>query len=138
MSSSDGYRVYVESYAERHYMKDFEKKYKGAWLTTRKALISEFRNVDMLINSGRTNPPIHFTDDRAQYIIKHDFVVAGLKESRRKSGRRVIAYVSDSERVVRILLAYHKDHADKKSHETDWWERTIKAEYKNILKDFRF
>lgn len=136
--NSDGYRVYFEEYSSRHYIKDFEKKYKGAWLTTRKAIVSEFRNIDMLINSGRTNSPIHKTSDNSQWIIKHEFVIAGLKESKKSSGRRIIAYVNDSERVVRILLVYHKDHADKKSSETDWWERTIKNEYKPLLQDFNF
>ncbi len=136
--SSDGYRVIFEEYAGRHYIKDFEKKYKGAWLTTRKALVSEFRNIDMLINSGRTNPPIHRTDDNMQWVIKHEFVVAGLKESKKTSGRRIIAYVNDDQRVVNVLLVYHKDHVDKKSSETAWWERVIKGEYKVLLKDFRF
>jgi len=136
--SSDGYRVIFEEYAGRHYTKDFEKKYKGAWLTTRKALVSEFRNIDMLINNGRTNPPIHRTSDNTKWIVKHEFVIAGLKESRKTSGRRIIAYVNDAERVVRILLVYHKDHADKKASETAWWERTIKSEYKGLLADFNF
>lgn len=134
--SSDGYRVIFEEYAGRHYIKDFEKKYKGAWLTTRKALVSEFRNVDMLINSGRTDPPVHKTSDNTERIVKHKFVIAGLKESRKTSGRRIIAYVNDTERVVRILLVYQKDHADKKSGETAWWQRTIRDEYKDLLKNF--
>lgn len=136
--SNDGYRVIFEDYANRHYIKDFEKKYKGAWLTTRKALVSEFRNIDMLINSGRTNPPIHRTDDNSQWIVKHEFIVAGLKESKKTSGRRIIAYVNDAERVVRILMVYQKDHADKKAGETAWWERTIKEAYGDLLKDFSF
>jgi hypothetical protein len=134
--SSDGYRVIFEDYANRHYIKDFEKKYSGAWLTTRKALVSEFRNIDMLINSGRTNPPIHRTSDNTQWIVKSEFVIAGLKESKRSSGRRVIVYVNDTQRTVHILLVYHKDHADKKSGETAWWKRIIKEEYKELLKDF--
>lgn len=92
----------------------------------------------MLINSGRTNPPIHRTDDNMQWVIKHEFVVAGLKESKKTSGRRIIAYVNDDQRVVNVLLVYHKDHVDKKSSETAWWERVIKGEYKVLLKDFRF
>lgn len=136
--SNDGYRVIFEDYVSRHYIKDFEKKYKGAWLTTRKALVSEFRNIDMLINSGRTNPPIHRTDDNTQWIVKHEFIVAGLKESKKTSGRRIIAYVNDAERVVHILLVYQKDHVDKKAGETAWWERTIKEVYRDLLKDFSF
>lgn len=136
--SSDGYRVLFEPYASRHYIKDFEKKYKGAWLTTRKAIVSEFRNIDMLIHSGRAKPPIHRTYDNAQWIIKHEFVIAGMHEGKKTSGRRIIAYVNDAERVVHILLVYNKGHADKKSSETAWWERTVKSEYKELLQDFDF
>lgn len=136
--NNDGYRVIFESYASRHYIKDFEKKHKGAWLTTRKALVGQLRNIDMLINSGRTNPPIHRTGDNSQWIVKHEFVIAGLKESKKSSGRRLIAHVNDTERVVRVLMVYQKDHVDKKSGETAWWERAIKSEYKNLLSDFSF
>ncbi|HET8709350.1 MAG TPA: hypothetical protein VFL85_03655 [Candidatus Saccharimonadales bacterium] len=136
--SGDGYRVVFEPYASRHYIKDFEKKYKGAWLSTRKALVSEFRNIDMLINSGKTKPPIHMTTDKSQWIVKHEFVIAGRGESKKTSGRRVIVYVNDTEKVARVLLVYHKDHVDKKAGETAWWERTIKSEYKLLMKDFSF
>jgi hypothetical protein len=136
--SSDGSLVIFEDYASRHYIKDFEKKYKGAWLTTRKAIVSEFRNIDMLINSGRTNPPIHRTSDNTQCIVKHEFLIAGLKESKKTSGRRIIAYVSDIDRVVHILMVYQKNHVDKKAAETAWWERTIKEAHKDLLKDFSF
>lgn len=138
MYSSDGYRVYFEEYTKRHYVKDFEKKYKGSWLTTRKALVSEFRNIDMLVNSGRTNPPIHRTGDNSQWIIKHEFVIAGLRENRKTSGRRIIAHVDNTNRVVRILLIYNKDHTDKKAGETAWWERVIRDEYKRLLSDLSF
>ncbi len=136
--SSDGYRVFFEAYTKRHYIRDFEKEYKGAWLITRKALIDQFRNIDMLINSGKTKPPIHRTDDNIQWIVKHEFVIAGRRESKKEGGRRAIVYVNDAEKIVKVLLVYNKDHIDKKASETAWWERTIKGEYKSLLKDFGF
>lgn len=138
MSSNDGYRVVFEEYSNRHYVKEFEKKYKGSWLSTRKALVSQLRNIDMLISSGRTNPPIHMTDDRSEWILKHPFAIAGLKESPKSSGRRIIAYVNEIEKIVRILLVYHKDHLGKGSGETNEWERTIKTEYKELLENLTF
>ena len=123
---------------KRHFIKDFEKKYKGSWQTTRKALVSQLRNVDMLVNSGRTNPPIHMTDDRSEWILKHEFVVAGLKMSRKSSGCRIIAHVNEVERLVSVLLVYHKDHLKKSSSETSEWEKLIKAEYRNLLEKLSF
>ena len=134
-SSDDGYRVIFGEYSKRHFIKDFEKKYKGSWLTTRKALVSQLRNVDMLVNSGRTNPPIHRADDRSEWILKHEFVVAGLKISKKSSGCRIIAHVNEIEKLVTILLVYHKDHPKKSSSETSEWEKIIKTEYRNLLKN---
>ena len=138
MFSDESYRVIFEDYSYRHFEKDFEKKYKGSWQTTKKALISQFRNVDMLLSSGRTNPPIHLTFDRSEMILKHNFAIAGLKESPKSSGRRIIAYVNTREKIVRILLVYHKDHLRKGAGETNEWERIIKEEFRGLLKNFVF
>ncbi|MDR2063819.1 MAG: hypothetical protein LBQ02_03475 [Candidatus Nomurabacteria bacterium] len=138
MFSSDGYRVYFEDFTARHFIKNFEKKYKGSWLTTRKAIVSQLRNVDMLINSGRIKPPIHMTDDRSEWIIKYGFAIAGLRESPKNSGRRIIAYVNDKKKVVRILLVYHKGHLGKGAGETNGWKRIVRLEYKELLRNFNF
>lgn len=138
MYFSGGYRVLFEDYTKRHFVKDFEKKYKGAWLTTRKAIVAQLRNVDMLIGSRRIPSPIHFSTDRKEYLIKHDFAIAGLHESPRGSGRRIIAYVNELEKVVRILLIYHKTHVPKNLGETVWWETTVKNEFRELLKNLDF
>lgn len=138
MSINGSYRVVFEEYTKRHYIKEFEKEFKNAWFTTRKAIVGQLRNVDMLRDSGRLrNPPIHFSPDRKEWILKHEFAIAGLHESPHGSGRRLIAYVNDIERVVRVLLIYHKKHISSSS-ETSWWEQTIKAEYPALLKNFSF
>lgn len=135
---ANGYRVLFEDFAKRHYVKDFEKKYKNSWLVTQKAIVVEFRNIDMLLQSGRTNPPIHCANMNSELIIKHEFVVAGRRESRKSSGCRLIAYVNHNEKVVRILLVYHKDHLGKSGSETSVWEKMIKAEFATLLENFSF
>ena len=136
--STENYRVLFESYSENHFIKDFQKKYRKNWLVTRTALVKEFARVDQLVLNGRTNPPIHQTDDRREWILKHEFAIAGLRESRKSSGRRIIAYVNHDQKVVRILLVYHKDQLGKKSNETGEWERVVKAEFKTLLVNFHF
>lgn len=138
MSISGGYRVVFEEYTRRHYIKDFEKDYKGAWATTRKAIVSQLRNVDMLRDSGRLrNPPIHLSPDRKEWILKHEFAIAGLHESPHTSGRWLIAYVNDAERIVRVLLVYQKKHVTS-SDETSWWRKVVKREYSAILSNLSF
>ena len=132
MYTNGEYRVLFSDYATRHFLKDFEKKYKGAWTITRKAIVGQLKNVDMLIDSGRTNPPIHYSDDRKKYILKHEFAVAGTKKSPKSSGCRLIALVDTSQRMVQILLIYHKSHVAKNMGETAWWERIVKTEFGTV------
>lgn len=135
--SINGYRVVFEEYSRKHYIKEFEKKYKGAWLTTRKAIVSQLKNVDMLRDSGRlSNPPLHFSADRKEWILKQDFAIAGRRESPHGSGRRLIAYVNESEKVVRVMLIYHKNHIDSScGGETAWWRSVIKKEFNDLLEN---
>jgi hypothetical protein len=134
--SIENYRVLFEEYCERHYIKDFKKKYAKRWVVTREALVKEFTHIDRLVDNGRTNPPIHRSPDNVEWIIKHEFAIAGLGESRKASGRRIILYVNHQERIVRVLLAYHKDHLGKKTSETGEWQRIIKSQYAELLQNF--
>lgn len=137
-SNNQDYRVVFEEYVEKHYIKDFERKYKSQWDVTRRALFVELKHLDNLIENCRTNPPIHMTQDRTQWILKHEFVVAGQRVSRKASGCRLIAYVDENQKKISILLIYHKNHMGKSTNETAWWENIIKIEYKHLLKDFSF
>lgn len=134
----EDYRVVFEDYAEKHYIKDFDKKYKSQWKVTRLALVASLRHLDRLVENRRINSPIHMTQDRAQWILKHEFVVAGQKASRKTSGCRLIAHVDENQKKVSVLLLYHKSHVAKSASETAWWEGVVKAEYKHLLKDFSF
>ncbi len=42
------YKVVFESFTERHFIKSFAKKYKGAWDFTLKSLEKEFEQIDLL------------------------------------------------------------------------------------------
>jgi len=132
------YRVFFEKYAERHFIKDFEKKYKTNWLVTRKAIVAQLHNVDMLVKAGRTNPPIHLSADRNEWILKHEFKLAGTKCSKKSSGCRIIAYINETEKVVRVLLVYHKDHLSKDRTETQAWEFLIRSAYPDLLRNLTF
>ena len=45
---STNYDVLFESFAERHFIKTFAKKYKGAWDITLRVITEEFRQIDLL------------------------------------------------------------------------------------------
>lgn len=133
---TDNYRVLFEDYSKRHYIKKFKNDYGNQWFVTRKALVAQFAHIDQLVLNGRTNPPIHRTDDNMEWIIKHEFAVAGRNQSAKKSGNRVILYVNHNDRTVRVLLLYHKDHLSKSASETATWRGIIKQEFKDLLAGF--
>ena len=98
--------------------------------------MAQLTHIDQLVLNGRTNPPIHRTDDNKKWIVKHEFAIAGRRQSAKSSGNRVILYVNHNERTVRVLLLYHKDHLGKIASETAAWRNIIKQEFKDLLAEF--
>jgi hypothetical protein len=120
------YAVEVEKYAERHYINSFEKKYKGAWQKTWKALEEEFKRIEKLIGVNNFVETIYGCDDFL--ICKTEFRVAGTNESKHGSGNRCIIVVNKLNRSVKVLLVYAKTDV-RGSHETKWWQKQIKDAY---------
>lgn len=135
-TDDSNYRVKFESYSERHFIKNFQKKYKNQWDVTRKALIAQFSHINQLVESGRTASPIHRSDDNKEWIIKHEFAVAQQRQSPKSSGNRAILYVNHNNRIVHVLLVYYKDDLGKSANETALWHAHIKKEYKELLESF--
>ena len=75
------FRVVVDDFAEKYYIKDFQKKHKSNWLKTRKAIVAQFNNIDLLIESGRLTSAIFESEDKQHAIHKHSFSVAGSGKS---------------------------------------------------------
>ena len=131
---STNYGVIFEEYAERHYIKNFEKKYKSAWNITRRAITEEFKRFDGLFETSIAETIIDGDDIK---ICKTEFRVAGTKDSRKSSGNRCITALcrEDSIYMVRVLLVYHKNDI-KGGNETARWKQIIKEnypEYKKLL-----
>jgi hypothetical protein len=118
--------VIIESYAERHYLKNFKKKYKNAWDVTWKAVEEEFKRVDSLLNTSVAEIIISKNNYK---IIKTEFRVAGTKESRKSSGNRCIIALDKKTNVVSVLLVYHKNDLGH-GGETAKWQKIIKDNYK--------
>jgi hypothetical protein len=126
------YSVKIEDFAERHYLKNFSKKYKRAWDVTWQAVIEEFKRLDSLF---QTSIAEKIVDSKDVMIVKSEFRVAGTKESRKSSGNRCIVAVKKDAKIICILLVYHKtDIGDK--NETAKWKMMVREnypEYKNLF-----
>jgi len=126
------YSVQIEKFAERHFIKSFEKKYKAHWDVTLRAIIAGLERVDMLINTSRAET---ICDVGGIRIIKTEFRVDRTKESARTSGNRCIVAWNEEKRFVSILLVFSK--TDIANHnETAEWQRLIRenySEYKHLF-----
>lgn len=115
------YSVTIEPFAERHYIKSFQKKYKGAWEVTKRAIVSEFERVDMLLQTTKADL---ITETGEIKIVKTDFRVAGTKESAKASGNRCIILVNEEKKLVSVLLVYCKTDLPS-TNETAEWKKLV-------------
>lgn len=125
---STNYEVIFEPFTERHYVKTFAKKYKSAWDITRRIIIEEFEQIDLLFLKKTAEI---ICDSGNIKICKTEFKIAGTKESRHGSGNRcIVAICKDKDKVdkVYVLLVYHKNDLGG-GNETTNWKNIIKENY---------
>lgn len=126
------YEVFFEPFTERHFIRSFAKKYKGAWERTLRGLILEFTYVDLLFQKSIAEI-ISISGDIK--ICKTEFKIAGTQISRHASGNRCIIAIDQKALAVRVLLVYSKIDIAA-SNETAAWKTVIKdnyPEYKKII-----
>ena len=119
------YSVTVEEYAERHFIKGFQKKYKDAWTVTLRAVVAELERMDMLLETDRAEIIVDAGDIK---IIKTKFRVAGTKESAKTSGNRCIVKIEEKSKSVSVLLMYTKTDLPA-TNETAAWMKMVKDNY---------
>jgi len=131
MSTSGGenFEVLVEEFAERHFIKQFHKKYKNAWDITEYAIIVELQRIDNILGCNDYVEIIKSNCDLK--LIKLNFKIAGTKESKKSSGNRVIAVVNMKTRTCRVLLVYSKNDISS-PNETKKWQSMIMKNYSDI------
>lgn len=120
--------IKVEDYTKRHYIKDFQKKYKQAWDITFDTINNMLFKVEFFLITKKLEK-IHICE--TWYIVKGYFKVAWSDKSAKISWNRFIVYIDKIEGIAYILLIYHKGHIIWK-HETVWWEKVVKENYKDI------
>jgi len=128
------YGVVFCPFTERHFVRAFAKKYKGAWNRTLKGLLLEFTFADLLFEKSIAET-ICVSRDNDIKICKTEFKIAGTDVSRHASGNRCIIAVHKSTAVVQVLVVYSKGDI-RGSNETAGWKAIIKEnypEYKNLL-----
>jgi hypothetical protein len=131
---STKYEVFVESFADRHYIRTFAKKYKKAWDFTFSVLKEEFEKFDFLLQRTIAE---EITDRNADVVIcKTEFKISGTQESRHGSGNRCIVAKHTKTKKICVLLVYNKNNIGN-GNETTKWKNIIRdnyPEYADFLK----
>jgi len=126
------YSVQIEDFAERHFIKSFQRKYKKQWDSTLLSIIAELERIDNLLLTDRAET---ICDAGSIKIIKTKFRVANTKESAKTSGNRCIVAWHKDKQYISVLLVYSKTDLSG-AHETAEWIKMVKDNYpvyKNIL-----
>jgi len=127
------YRVQFEFFTKRHYVKNFQKKYKDKWLATERTIIAVCERIDNMLKHDRADI---IATSGCYKLVKLDFAIEGMQMSPKSSGNRCILFVDEDVRLVKILLVYSKNDIAP-PNETQKWKEIIKGEYLDIGKMFR-
>jgi hypothetical protein len=131
MSTNGGYSVFIEKFVDRHFIRNFAKKYKGKqWDITMVAIreiLSRFDNIAP--NNISADSKLDIICPCHNYLlIKLDFKIAGSNVSAKSSGNRVIAAVDTANKVVKILIIYSKNDVGP-PNETAKWKKMVAENY---------
>ena len=122
------YKVVFEDFTKRHFIKNFEKKYKSQWNKTQEDIIFVCEHIENMLLTKRA--VLISVADNCR-LVKLDFAIFGIKISPKASGNRCILFLDDDMGIVKILLVYSKN--DISTHdETQEWKNIIKAQYPSI------
>lgn len=121
------YNVKTEAFAEKHYIKNFRKKYKTHWDLTLKGILKMLEGLDSILDTDIIEQ-INFYNNLV--IFKMEFRVFGTKCSKKSSGNRCILALNNEIKEIRILLVYHKNDIGEKN-ETATWKKIIRDNYSN-------
>jgi len=127
------YKVFIREYANRHYIKTFEKKYGRYWDMALEAIVESLERVDTFLTTSKAEKILSYHEKNA-HILKCEFRLANSSDSAHASGNRYIVYFNESLRECHVLLLYSKDHYE--GQETSWWKQQIKTNYPDMREIF--
>ncbi len=125
-----GFLVRIEEFGGGHYIKHFQKRpCVGHYVERFRANLSSLRCDRWL--AGKVEPPIAISDDRSLILYKMSFRMADENKSAKASGHRIIFVCDYPNKIIRVLLVYHKNHVEG-PRETDWWKNLVYEQYDNL------
>jgi hypothetical protein len=130
LPDDEDYLVQISDYAARHYLKRFEKTYKGKqWLLTLASIEQGLKRVHALA-AGQRVDELKRNDDCL--LFKYDFAIAQTKVSAKAAGNRCIIFLDMATHVQTILLMYSKTDLPKNMSETAYIMNVLEKEHSKL------
>ena len=137
--SSILFKVSYKEYAKSHFLKEFEKKYKGKqWEKTESSIFEDLKRLRVKNNTTQQSSQIDELKHKNEYwLFKYDFRIAGSNQSTKSSGNRIVGFIDNTQNQLDILLIYNKNDLPKNKKETKYIEDVISQNYHEIGELFK-
>jgi len=125
--------VEFSDYAKHHYLKRFEKDYKGKqWDITKESILQDMARMK-ISDLQKTQQVDELWYKYGYWIFKYDFRVAQTKDSTKASGNRCVAFLDNAANRIEILLIFSKGDLPKNIGEQAFIEQTLSKNFEDIL-----
>ena len=129
------FTVKFSEYAKCHYLKRFEKDYKGKqWDITVESIFQDLARIktsDSDLQRTQQADELWYKD--SYWIFKYDFRVAQTKESTKSSGNRCVVFLDSAANRIEILIIFGKGDLPKNTGEQAFIEQTLIKEYQEYM-----
>lgn len=110
-------RVVFSQYSKKHFLKSFEKKYKGdRWSFTLDSIIEDIHRIRIkgyTLQYSQQVDELWHKDDI--WVFKYDFAIAGTNVSPKSAGNRAVIFLDSYNNYAEILFIYQKTNLPKKA-----------------------
>jgi len=134
-SDNSLYTVTFSEYARHHYLKRFEKEYRGKqWDITVDSIFQDMARIktkDSDLQRTQQVDELWHKDDF--WIFKYDFRVAQTKESTKSSGNRCVSFLDNAAGKIIVLIIYGKGDLPKNIGEQAYIEQTLDNEFRDYM-----
>ena len=129
------FAIKFSGYSKNHYLKRFEKDYKGRqWEVTAESILQDISRIKTMDSDlQKTQQADELWHKENYWIFKYDFRVAQTKDSSKTSGNRCIAFLDNIANEIIILIIYGKTDLPKNIGEQAFIEQTLNKNFHNYL-----
>lgn len=121
------FAVRWSDYAERHFRKDFRRKYKsGIWDVTEDSIRQDLARIGHASHDLQRSQQVdELWHEGNIWVFKYDFRVARTTVSAKTSGNRVVGVLDARTGVIEIIMIYGKTDLPKNMSETQYIKKVV-------------